>query len=95
MSIEDWLSIDVKTCSPQELVLLIEQLEGSEHKALRMEIQRELINRLRFKGESDARIIEILLRGVSVGAKRDKIAAGWAEAFGLTAREFKRIARGN
>lgn len=95
MADQDWLSIDHKTCSPSQLAALIEQLEGAGHDALRLILQREMIDRLRDKGIMDRRIIEHLLRGVGSRAKRDKIAKEWSSAFGLTPKEFKCRVLGN
>ena len=95
MADQDWLSIDHKTCSPSQLVALIEQLNGGGHDSLRLILQRELIERLRDKGKTNRQIIEHLLHGVGSGAKRDKIAKEWSPAFGLTPKEFKRIVLGN
>ena len=91
----DWLSIDAKSCTPHELVSLIEQLDGSEHQGLRNELQRELVGRLRSKGLSNARIIDVLIQGVGRATTRDQIAKKWAQALDVTVQEFKRIARGN
>ena len=95
MADQDWLSIDHKACSPSQLVVLIEQLEEGGHDALRLILKRELIDRLRQKGLTDQRIIDLLQRGVGASAKKDKIAKEWAPALGLTAKELKRIMCGN
>lgn len=87
-------SVDVKSLSHDQLAQLIAQLEGSEHVQQRLELQREFIERLRARGLDNGKIIATLVFGVAKGALRDKIAAGWAPAFGLSVREFKRIASG-
>lgn len=92
---KDWLAIDVKSCTPTELVVLLEQLAGSQHPSLRADIQRELVNRLRAKGLSDSKVIDVLLHGVGRSTIRNEIASQWATALGMTAQEFKRIALGN
>lgn len=91
MADKEWLSIDRKSYSPSQLVELIEQLEGGQHDSLRLDVMRELIERLREKGFTDQGIIEELLRGVGGGRKRDSIAKEWAPAFGLSPRDFKRL----
>ena len=95
MPAEDWLFIDPKSCTHTQLAEFIAQLEDSQHDGLRVRLQCELINRLKKKGLTNARIIELLVQGVAKTAMRDKIAKGWASAFGLTETEFKRIVRGN
>lgn len=95
MPAEDWLFIDPKSCTPAQLVEYIAQLEDGQHDGLRIQLQQELIDRLKKKGCTNARIIELLVQGVSSPTMRDKIGKGWASAFGLTETEFKRIVRGN
>lgn len=95
MSDQGWLSIDYKSYSPSQLVTLIKQLEGGQHDSLRLDVMRELIERLREKGLTDHRIIDELVRGVGAGRKRDRIATEWAPALGLNARDFKRLALGS
>ena len=95
MAVTDWLSIDVKSCNPHELVALIDQLNGGQHEGLRNELQRELVSRLRAKGLSNARIIDTLIQGVGRASVRDQIAKQWAQALEITVKEFKQIARGN
>lgn len=95
MAATDWLSIDAKSCTPHELVALIDQLSGSLHQGLRNELQRELVSRLRAKGLSNARIIDVLIQGVGRASIRDQIAPKWAQALEMTVKDFKQIARGN
>lgn len=95
MGDHDWLSIDHKACSPSELVALIAQLDGGEHDALRLVLKRELVDRLKDKGQSERQIIDLLLRCVPSTETRNKITAEWAPVFGLTQKEFKRIVKGN
>ena len=95
MPAEDWLFIDPKSCTPTQLAEYVAQLEDSQHDRLRMQLQHELIDRLKKKGCTDAHIIELLVQGVASPTMRDKIAKGWASAFGLTETEFKRIVRGS
>lgn len=95
MPTEDWLFIDPKSCTHIQLAEYIEQLEDGRHDGLRIQLQRELIDRLKKKGLTNAHIIELLVQGVAKTTMRDKIAKGWSSAFGLTETEFKRIVRGN
>ena len=95
MASQDWLFIDPKSCTPAQIVEYIAQLEEGQHDGLRMQLQQELIDRLKKKGCTNAHIIELLVQGVASPTMRDKIAKGWASAFGLTETEFKRIVRGN
>lgn len=86
--------IDVKSCSHEQLAALLEQLAGSEHKDVQRRIRQELVNRARQRGLADQQIIGRLVLGVSKGRGRDEIAADWADAFGITEKDFKRIASG-
>jgi len=95
MPAEDWLSIDPKSCTPTQLVEHIAQLENGQHDRLRIQLQQELIDRLKKKGCTNAHIGELLVQGVASPVMREKIAKGWAPAFGLTEAEFKRMVRGS
>lgn len=86
--------IDVKSCSHEQLAALLEQLSGSEHKDVQQQIRRELVDRARQRGLSDHQIISRLVMGVPKGARRNEIAEDWADAFGISASDFKRIASG-
>ncbi|MBI3610204.1 MAG: hypothetical protein HY204_05830 [Nitrospirae bacterium] len=44
---ESGLDVDLKSLSPEGLVELIQQLEGSRHRGLRKRAQKELVDRLR------------------------------------------------
>lgn len=87
--------IDVKSCSHDQLVELLQQLEGSEHYEIQLAIRRELVDRLRARGFTDAQIVDRLIWGVGSRAMRNKIARVWAPALGMTMQEFKRIANGS
>jgi hypothetical protein len=86
--------IDVKGCSHEQLAALLEQLSGSEHKDVQRQIRQELISRARERGLLDHQIISRLVMGVPKGARRNEIAEDWADAFGISVSDFKRIASG-
>jgi hypothetical protein len=86
--------IDVKSCSHEQLVGLLELLAGSEHRDVQQKIRRELVHRARERGLTDQQIIGRLVLGVPKGTRRNEIAEDWAEAFEISARDFKRIASG-
>ena len=52
--------VDVTTLSPEGLVELIKQLEGSRYLQLRQKAQRELVNRLKVKGFTNRQIAVLL-----------------------------------
>lgn len=84
-------SIDIADCSSETLLDLTKQLKGSEHKAQLLEIQCELINRVRKTGATDQEIINMLIRNVWKG-DRVALAKEWGGALGMSEDEFMRIA---
>lgn len=86
-------SIDVESCSTEQLVELAKQLKGSEHRAQLLAIQREMVARLRKAGFSDQKIVDALIANAWAG-DRAALAKEWAEALGMTEKEFKRLASG-
>lgn len=85
-------NIDVKSCSPEQLVELLEQLEGSQHKAQVLEIQRELVERARKLGRTTQQIVDGLCRRLPTKRERTKMAQRWSVALGISEEEFKRMA---
>lgn len=88
-----WLSVDVKSCSDGELGDLIEQLRGSDHLAVQLDIQKELIERTRNKGKTTQQIVDMLILGEPRN-RRPEIAKEWAAALGITEKEFRRLISG-
>lgn len=86
-------NIDVKSCSPEQLVELSRQLEGSEHKEQLLEVRREMVARLRKAGSSNQEIVDTLIIGVWK-ADRNAMAEEWSLVLGITEQEFKRLASG-
>lgn len=88
---EPGLDVDLKSFSPEGLVDLIQQLEGSRHLGLRKRAQKELVDRLREQGFSPGRIAMLLTTNVYGMAKKRAIAKEWADALGVTPNEFMRL----
>ena len=88
---ESGLDVDLKSLSPEGLVELIQQLEGSRHLGLRKRAQKELVNRLRRQGSSTQRIASLLTTNVYGVVKKRAIAKEWADALGVTPNEFMRL----
>jgi hypothetical protein len=86
--------IDVKSCSHEQLAALLKLLAGGEHKDVQRQIRRELVDRARERGLTDQQVINRLVLGVPRGARRNEIAEDWADGFGISVKEFKRIASG-
>lgn len=86
-------SVDVGTCSPEQLVELSRQLEGSEHIEQLLAVRREMIARLRKAGSSNQEIVDILIIGVWK-ADRNAMAEKWSHILEITEQEFKRLASG-
>jgi hypothetical protein len=84
--------VDVKSLSHNEIVDLLEKLQGSGRQDIILSLRQELISRARIRGLSDAEIVKSLSRGVPRGLRLQEVAKEWAEALGLTVEEFKRIA---
>lgn len=85
-------NIDVKSCSSEQLVELLEQLEGSQHRSQVLEIQRELIERARKSGRTNQQLIDGLTRRLTTKKERAKMAQKWSAALGISEEEFKRMA---
>lgn len=83
--------IDIKSCSPETLLDLSRQLKGSEYRAQLLEIQRELIDRVRTAGATDEEVINLLIQNIWKG-ERTALAKEWSEAIGISEAEFMRIA---
>lgn len=86
-------SVDVESCSPEQLVELAKQLKGSEHKTQLLAVQREMVSRLRKAGFNNQKIVDTLIANTWVGDRPD-LAKEWAAALGITEKEFKRLASG-
>ncbi|OGQ78261.1 MAG: hypothetical protein A3F90_00525 [Deltaproteobacteria bacterium RIFCSPLOWO2_12_FULL_60_19] len=84
--------VDVKSLSHNQIVDLLEKLQGSGRQDIILSLRQELIGRARIRGLSDAEIVKSLSRGVPRGLRLQEVAKEWAEALGLTVEEFKRIA---
>jgi len=88
---ESGLDVDLKSLSAEGLVELIQQLEGSRHHVLRKRAQKELVDRLKKQGFTPRRIAVLLTTDVYGVAKKRAIAKEWADALGITPREFMRL----
>lgn len=86
-----WI-VDVKSCSSEQLVELLEQLEGSQHKAQVLEIQCELVERARKLGRTTQQIVDGLCRRLPTKRERAVMAKKWSAALGISEEEFKRKA---
>ena len=84
--------VDVKSPSHNQIVDLLEKLQGSGQQDIIRSLRQELIGSARNRGLSDAEIVRSLSRAVPRGLRLEEVAKEWAEALGLTAEEFKRIA---
>lgn len=85
---ESGLDIVLTSLSPEGLVELIQQLEGSRHLRLRKRVQKELVERLKEQGFTLQRIAVLLTTNVYGTAKKRAIAKEWAAALGVTSNEF-------
>ena len=85
---ESGLDIDLNSLSPEGLVALIQQLEGSHHLGLRKRAQKELVDRLKKQGFTNQRIAVLLTTNVYGIAKKRAIAREWADALEITDKEF-------
>ena len=85
-------NVDVKSLGHNQIVDLLEKLQGSGRQDLILSLRQELIGRARIRGLSDAEIVKSLSRAVPRGLRLQEVAKEWAEALGLTVVEFKRIA---
>ena len=83
--------VDVSTLSPEGLVDLIKQLEGSRYVKLRQKAQKELVSRLKEKGFTVRQIALLLVTNVYGVARKHAIAREWAEALGISRDEFLRL----
>ena len=88
---ESGLDLDLKSLSPEGLVDLIQQLEGSRHLALRKRAQKELVDRLKKQGFTLQRIAILLTTNVYGLAKKRAIAREWADALNVTPNEFMKL----
>jgi hypothetical protein len=84
--------VDVKSLSPDQIVQLLKELRGSEHKEQVQNLKRELIERARGEGATDEQIIRVLAQNVARGSSLHDVAKEWADCFGISVTEFKRIA---
>lgn len=82
------VSIDVKSLSHTNLVEVIKQLRGSDYPELLRSAQKELVERLKRKGFDNKKIANILVANVYGTAKKRLIAEEWANALGITKKEF-------
>jgi len=88
---ESGLDVDLKSLSPEGLVELIQQLEGSRHHVLRKRAQKELVDRLKKQGFTIQKIAALLTTNVYGVATKRAIAKEWADALGLTPNEFMQL----
>src|SRR3989339_1245758 len=82
------ISIDVKSLSHINLVTVIQELRGSSHAELFKSAQKELVERLKRKGFDNKKIAAILVANEYGVAKKKLIAEEWADAIGITRKEF-------
>ena len=62
--------IDLKSCTPDTLFDLANQLKGSEqHKSRLLDIQKEIIDRVRGMGASNQVIVDLLIRNMWKGER--------------------------
>ncbi|HET6466661.1 MAG TPA: hypothetical protein VFH55_13705 [Nitrospiria bacterium] len=85
------VDVNLDSMSPEGLVDLIQQLEGSRHIGLRKRAQKELVGRLKKQGFTDQRIAVLLTTNVYGVAKKKTIAKEWADALGITLNEFLKL----
>ncbi len=85
------IDVDLNSLSPEGLVDLIQQLEGSRHLELRKRAQKELVDRLKKEGFTSQKIAVLLTTNVYGMAKKKAIAKEWADALGVTPKEFLRF----
>ncbi|HHT9104895.1 MAG TPA: hypothetical protein ACFYD7_03385 [Candidatus Wujingus californicus] len=84
------LNIDVKSLSHTSLVEVIKKLKGSNYPELLRLAQKELVERLKLerKGIDNKKIATILVANEYGVAKKKLIAEEWADAIGITRKEF-------
>ena len=82
------IDVDLNSLSPEGLVDLIQQLEESRHLGLRKRAQKELVDRLKKQGFTSQKIAVLLTTNVYGMAKKKAIAKEWADALGVTPKEF-------
>lgn len=85
------IDVDLDSLSPEGLVDLIQRLEGSRHLKLRRRVQKELVDRLKKEGFTSQKIAVLLTTNVYGLAKKKAIAKEWADALGVTPKEFLRF----
>ena len=85
---EAGLNVDLNSLSPEGLVDLIRQLEGSRHIGLRKRAQKELVDRLKRQRFAPQRIAILLTTNVYGMTKKRAIAKEWVDALGVTPKEF-------
>jgi len=83
--------IDLKSCSPETLFDLANQLKGSDDKTQLLSIQKEIIERVRGMGASNQVIVDLLIRNMWKG-ERAALAEDWSEAMGISELEFRKLA---
>lgn len=83
------INIDVQSLSHTSLVEVIQKLKGSNYPELLRLAQKELVERLkRIKGFDNKKIATILVANEYGVAKKKLIAEEWADAIGITRKEF-------
>ncbi len=87
----NWM-VDVKSLSTDKIVQLLKELRGSGHRELILNLKQELIEHARREGATDEQIIRVLAQNVPRGLSLRDVAKEWAECFGISVAEFKRIA---
>ena len=95
MSQQNTWKIDIENLSDEQVVHLLRQLHGSKNHETIRALKEELLRRLRVQDiMKDEEIIRYLCSGVPRGRRPElnTIAKEWAEIFGLSEKEFKRIA---
>jgi len=92
MSDQSVWKIDVKGLTHRQILEVLKQLEGTGRNEVILELRQELVDRVRLHNKSDAEIIRYLTRGIPRGLRLNEFAKDWAEVFGLSVAEFKRIA---
>ena len=88
---ESGWTLDIAGTSSKELVAILGRLEEESQKDLHFNIKKELVERVRKKGNSDEKTIKGLKLGVPKGEPQNKLAREWAIIFGISEGEFKRI----
>ena len=84
-------SIDVKSCSDEQLGELHKQLQDSKYEGALNDIRRELIVRVRGRTKwNNQKIVDYLILG-RPKKERTTLAKAWAEPMGITVQEFKKL----